>query len=241
LALKSYEKEKGASDLIAYYVHRPIEDWIVDRLRKTSVTPNQVTILANVLAYSVTALYLSGNLLLGIVLAFIVGVVDGLDGKLARAKNMATKLGKLEHAFDLLYEFSWLAALAFFINGTMNGGAPLLLGMISIILISFYRFCYDTFGKMIGSSFDTYAPFERRFRRIAGRRNLYNIHILIAVLFGAPLICLYSITIHAALTAAVYTIRVGYHLNNLDEVERDSAVDVDALGRFRSARLSSKV
>jgi phosphatidylglycerophosphate synthase len=233
LALKNYEKEKGASDFLAYYVHRPIEDWIVDRLRNTPVTPNQVTLAANVLAYSVTALYLSGNLLPGILLAFIVGVVDGLDGKLARAKNMATKLGKLEHSFDLLYEFSWLAALAFYISGIMNGRAPILLGLFSIILISFYRFSYDTFGKIVGSSFDTYAPFERRFRRIAGRRNLYNIHILIAVLFGVPLICLYTITIHAALTAVVYTLRVGYHLNNLDKAERNLAAEVDAQGRIK--------
>ena len=218
--MKSYEKEKGASDLIAYYVHRPIEDHIVNMLRNTPIIPNQVTIIANALAYIVTALYLSGYLIPGIMLALVVGVVDGLDGKLARAKNMATKLGKLEHAFDLLYEFSWLAALALYLSWSTGGGAALPLGMISIMLISFYRFLYDTFSRTVGSSFDTYAPFEQRFKRIAGRRNLYNIHILIAVLLGAPLICLYSITIHAALTAAVYALRVGYHLNNLDKVDR---------------------
>jgi len=51
-----------------------------------------------------------------------------------------------------------------------------------VVLISFYRMVYDTFGRAAGSSLDNYAPFERVFRRVAGRRNLYNIHILVGVL-----------------------------------------------------------
>lgn len=226
---EGFEKEKGPSDFLAYYIHQPIENWIVKKLRFTWVTPNQVTVATNILAYLVTILYLSGNLLSGSILSFVVGVADGIDGKLARAKNMTSNLGKLEHAFDLLYEFSWLAALAFYLSGYLNSYTPLLLGMMSIIIISFYRFTYDTFGRIIGTSFDTYAPFERHFRRIAGRRNLYNIHILLAVLFGAPLIALYSITIHAALTAIVYALRVGYHLNNLDRGERGFTSSTNAL------------
>ena len=226
---EDFEKEKGASDFLAYYIHQPIENWIVKKLRFTWVTPNQVTVATNILAYLVTILYLSGNLLSGSILSFVVGVADGIDGKLARAKNMTSNLGKLEHAFDLLYEFSWLAALAFYLSGYLNSYTPLLLGMMSIIIISFYRFTYDTFGRIIGTSFDIYAPFEKRFRRIAGRRNLYNIHILLAVLFGAPLIALYSITIHAALTAIVYALRVGCHLNNLDREERGFTSNTNAL------------
>ena len=209
-------KEKGASDLLAYYVHQPLENMIVARLMHTSVTPNQVTVATNLAAYAVAALFAVGRLVEASVLSFLVGLMDGLDGKLARAKYMATNLGKLEHAFDLLYEFTWLLALAYFLTASTGSWSHLLYGFASVTLISFYRMVYDTFGKAVGSSLDNYSPFERVFRRVAGRRNLYNIHILVGILVGSPEASLVSITVHAAITAVVYSIRAGIHLHKLD-------------------------
>ena len=216
---KRLEKAKGPSDLLAAYVHRPIENWIVLRLIDTPITPNQLTLLTNAVAYVVTALYYLGYLLPGSLLSFIVGVMDGLDGKLARAKDMMTKVGKLEHALDLLYEFSWLAALALYLSRSSGSPEPIAYAMTAIILIAFYRYCYDIFGKMMGVSLDVYGPFERVFRRVAGRRNLYNIHILVAILLGVPAIALKTITIHAALTAVVYAWRAAVHLHAADVAE----------------------
>jgi len=213
-------KEKGASDFLAYYVHHPLENRIVASLMHTPVTPNQVTIATNIAAYTVAALFAIGRLPEASALSFVVGLMDGLDGKLARAKYMATNLGKLEHAFDLLYEFTWLLALAYYLTGSKGTWAPMFYGFSSVVLISFYRMVYDTFGRATGSSLDNYAPFERRFRRVAGRRNLYNIHILAGVLLGAPEAALISITVHAAVTAMVYSLRAGLHLNRLDREQR---------------------
>jgi len=216
-------KEKGASDLLAYYVHQPLENWIVARLMHTPVTPNQVTVATNIGAYTVAALFASGRLLEGSALSFVVGLMDGLDGKLARAKYMATNLGKLEHAFDLLYEFVWLLSLAYYLTVSTGSWTYLFYGFASVTLISFYRMVYDTFGKAAGSSLDNYAPFERVFRRVAGRRNLYNIHILVGVLLGAPGAALVSITVHAAVTAVIYSVRAGTHLHRLDTEGRETA------------------
>jgi len=217
----SFEKEKGPSDLLAHYVHRPIENMIVLRLMNTRVTPNQVTVMTNLLAYVVAALYFFGHLLPGSLLSFVVGVMDGVDGKLARAKNQTSKLGKMEHAFDLLFEFTWLISLALFLHMSTGSSLPLILSMFSILFISFYRYCYDTFSRTMGMSLDIYGGFERAFRRIAGRRNLYNIHILIGVLLGVPLYSLMSITVHAGLTAIIYAWRTAKHLHSSDrEAER---------------------
>ncbi|MFQ6077484.1 MAG: CDP-alcohol phosphatidyltransferase family protein, partial [Candidatus Bathyarchaeia archaeon] len=84
---RKLEKEKGASDLLAYYIHRPIENWIVGHLVNTPVTPNQLTATTNIVAYCVTALFFFGYLLPASALSFAVGLMDGLDGKLARAKD----------------------------------------------------------------------------------------------------------------------------------------------------------
>ena len=210
-------KEKGASDFLAYYIHQPIENKLVSWLMHTPFTPNQATIVTNVAAYAVTYLFLTGHLLEGSILSFIVGIMDGIDGKLARAKDMATNLGKLEHAFDLLYEFSWIGALSYYFTQTTGSVIPLVYGLSAIVIISFYRMVYDTFGRAMGTSFDNFAPFERKFRRIAGRRNLYNIHILVFILISRPELCLITILAHAGITGVIYTIRVGYHLSVLDK------------------------
>jgi CDP-L-myo-inositol myo-inositolphosphotransferase len=219
---EDFVKEKGASDFLAYYVHQPIENWIVRKLRYTWVTPNQVTVATNILAYIVTILYLSGNLLSGSILSFAVGIADGIDGKLARAKKMTSNLGKLEHAFDLLYEFSWIAALSYSVFILTGDPASLILGTISILLISFYRYCYDTFSRVFGTSFDTYTPFEKSFRRFAGRRNLYNITILVSIIFNVSLVGLYIVMGHALITAIVYAIRVGKHLHAYDLITKNN-------------------
>jgi phosphatidylglycerophosphate synthase len=143
--------------------------------------------------------------------------MDGLDGKLARIHQRQTKLGRMEHAFDLLFEFSWLAALAFFLSRT-EGTLPLQLCTLSIMFIAFYRFCYDQFSRTMKISLDIYGRFERAFRRIAGRRNLYNLHILLGVLFNVPLYALYTILAHSAITAVVYAYRASVHMHEADKL-----------------------
>lgn len=208
---------KEASDFLAHYVHRPVENSIVRHLSETKITPNQMTILVNIVAYTATALFLLGNLLAASILTFIVGIMDGLDGKLARVRGESSKLGTMEHPFDLLFEFSWLAALGIYLSYSMESLLPLIFSMLAIIFIAFYRQVYDRFGRTMGRSLDDYGGFERKFRRMAGRRNLYNIHILIWVLIGLPFYCLVTILGHAVLTAGVYGTRVCTHMHAADK------------------------
>ena len=212
------QKKRGASDFVAHYLNRPIENKIVSLISDSLITPNQVTILTNVLAYIVTALFFSGHLLTGAILTFVVGILDGLDGKLARIRGCSTELGRMEHVFDLLYEFSWLIALAFFLSRS-QGSIPILVTACSITFIAFYRFCYDQFGRVMGVSLDVYGRFERAFRRVAGRRNIYNVYILVGALLGVPLCSLVGISFHSALTAAVYAYRAAVHLHATDKTK----------------------
>lgn len=203
---------KEASDLLAHYFHKPLENKIVSHLCETKITPNQITIAVNIVAYTVTALFLMGHLLLASLITFVVGFIDGLDGKLARVRDESTKIGTMEHPFDLLYEFSWLAALGIFLYYSLGNALPIMLAMLAIIFIAFYRHVYDRFGRTMGKSLDVYSSFERKFRRIAGRRNLYNLHILFWILLGFPLYSLITILGHAVLTGGFYTIRAFIHM-----------------------------
>jgi choline kinase/phosphatidylglycerophosphate synthase len=217
LIVEDSQKKRGASDFVAQYFNRPIENAILYHISDwLFITPNRLTIATNILAWFITYLFFSGHLGLGVLLAFVVGILDGLDGKLARIRWCSTKLGLMEHPFDMLYEFSWLVALGLFLSQS-EGLLPLGLVAGSISLIAFYRFCYDQFSRATGVSLDVYGRFERSFRRVAGRRNIYNVYILIGVLLGIPLYSLIGILLHSSLTAIVYAYRAVVHLHAIDK------------------------
>ncbi len=207
--------EKDPSDLMARFVHRPIENWAVAQLAHTKLTPNQITLVINLLAYIATALFAIGQLLSASILTLIVGLLDGFDGKLARVKGLTSRVGSLEHAFDLLFESSWILALGYY-GSHASGMKPLVLAGLSVALIAFYRSIYERFGQMAGVSLDVCDHFGSLFRRVAGRRNLYNVEILAFVLAGWPLGALYGITAHTGLTAIIYAGRSWWKLRRLD-------------------------
>jgi len=81
--LAEYSQKKcGASDFVGHYLNRPIENKIVYLISDSQITPNEVAIFTNVLAYVVTALFFFGHLLAGVILTFVVGIVDGLDARM---------------------------------------------------------------------------------------------------------------------------------------------------------------
>jgi len=188
---------------------------LVPFISKFSITPNQLTVIVNVLAYTATALFFLGHLLPASILTFVVGIADGLDGKLARVKLKSSNLGALEHSFDLLFEFSWFIALSWFLCTTQTA-APLILCMFIILFIAFYRHIYDQFRRTMGKSLDDAGNLERAFRRVAGRRNLYNIEILAGILLEVPLYSLILVLLHSAITAAVYSARAIKHTYVMD-------------------------
>lgn len=189
---------------------------MVPFISKFSITPNQLTVIVNVLAYTATALFFLGHLLPASILTFVVGIADGLDGKLARVKLKSSNLGALEHSFDLLFEFSWFIALSWFLFSTTQTAAPLILCIFIILFVAFYRHIYDQFRRTMGKSLDDAGDFERAFRTVAGRRNLYNIEILAGILLAVPLYSLIVVLLHSAITAAVYSARVIKHTYVMD-------------------------
>ncbi|HID87640.1 MAG TPA: hypothetical protein EYP55_09740, partial [Anaerolineae bacterium] len=144
--------QKRTLDVLAWYVNRPIENWITYRIADLPITPNLMSLLTYGVAFLVTFLLLSGRLLPGAILSFAVNVMDGLDGKLARVKGMATRLGQLEHSFDLLYEQSWYAALAWAVHRLRGDPLPLALGLVALLFDSLARHISMQFRQVMGVS-----------------------------------------------------------------------------------------
>ena len=210
------ETQKKTLDVMAWYVHRPIENKITWYLSELPLTPNQLTILTNVLAFFITFLFLKGYLLAASLLTFLVNIMDGLDGKQARAKGMFTKVGNLEHSLDTLYEVSWYIAFSWAIFMLTKSFLPLKLCLIMILFDAFNRHCSMQFRAVMKTPLADYAPFDRAFRRFDGRRNIYTIYIFIGVILGLPVYSLFAMMVHAILTGVVYFIRAAKHMHAAD-------------------------
>jgi len=208
--------QKKTLDVLAWYVHRPIEKKIIYYLSEWPVTPNQLTIITNIFAYLVTFLFLRGELLIASFLTLLVNILDGLDGKQARAKGIITRVGHLEHTLDTLYEQSWYIAFSWAVFVITKSLLPLELCLVMLLFDTFSRHCSMQFRMTMRVPLADYAEFDRVFRRFDGRRNIYTIYILVGVLIGLPLYSLVAMTLHAILTSMVYFIRSVKHMHSAD-------------------------
>jgi phosphatidylglycerophosphate synthase len=164
--------QKGTLDLPAY-VHAPVETALISLLCKTPISPNQITIAGLFIGVSATVAFVAGRIGLAILAALIFGIVDGLDGKQARVKIETTERGKWEHHFDYLIENSWWAAIALYLwrRGQLPDAFYLLALLIGSHLLD--EFVKRRAKIAVGRLLDDLTPFDRAFRLIAARRNIY--------------------------------------------------------------------
>ena len=204
--------QKGTLDLPAY-LHAPIESRIISQLCKTRITPNQITISGFIIGAGATAAFVLGRVGLGIIAALIFGLVDGLDGKQARVKIETTEHGKWEHHLDYLIENSWWAAIAFDLwRSSQFPNAFYLLALLigSHLLDEFVK----RRAKMAtGRLLDDLTPFDRAFRLIAARRNVYVWILACGFLLNAFPQSYAVICGWAAISAAVHLARSAWICN----------------------------
>ena len=198
--------QKGTLDLPAY-LHAPIETGVISLLCKTRITPNQITIAGLIIGCGATAAFAVGRVGLGILAALIFGIVDGLDGKQSRVKIETTERGKWEHHLDYLIENSWWATIAFHL--WRSGQSPNVFFFLALLIGSHLL---DEFAKRraklaTGRLLDDLTPFDRAFRLIAARRNVYVWVLAIGFLLNALPQSYAIICGWAAFSAAVHLVR----------------------------------
>ena len=195
--------QKGTLDFPAI-IHSRIETFLISQLCETSVTPNQLTIVTNLVAWSATVLLATGRLSWGLALAVIVGVLDGLDGKQARVKVETTKRGKLEHWFDAFFEISWWIAIAYHFHS--SGKLPAAFHYLALLLLaqavdgalkSGVRFA-------AGKSIEELGAPEQLLHFVSGRRNVFVWLLTIGFLLGAPAKAFVIMTWLAIVTAILH-------------------------------------
>jgi phosphatidylglycerophosphate synthase len=195
--------QKSVLDWPAWYIHRPIEKWIIYRLCEYSITPNQLTVVNNVAAFAAAYFFAVGAIVPAMLLALSVGVLDGLDGKQARVKVMTSEIGRIEEVFDKIYENAWYLAIAYYLVKAGFAVEPyalfgliFFLNMLDVAIGLFYK-------RKRGVQLDDAGEFERKFRVISGRRNTYIWTLL-------PFAAATALTGSAAYMRAGFAVVAGY-------------------------------
>jgi len=203
--------QKGPLDIPAWF-HAPIETFLVSRLCKTPITPNQLTLFCNVVAWTVTVLLVTGHVAWGLGLALVVGVLDGLDGKLARAKLETSNAGKLEHFFDALFENSWWLALAWHLS--VSGKLPDAFSYLGLLIGAevLNALARASIVRYYGKSISELGPFDRIFRLVGGRRNIYVWILALGLILGTVAGAFKLIAWWEAATAAIQLARAAWAL-----------------------------
>ena len=176
--------QNGTLDLPAY-IHAPIEtrNHLASLQNANHAKPNYDWRFRH--RFSATAAFALGHVGLGIVAALIFGIVDGLDGKQSRVKIETTERGKWEHHLDYFIENSWWAAIAFQL--WRSGQFPNVFYFLALLVGSrlLYEFAKRRAKMARGRLLDDVAPFDRAFRLIAARRNVYVWILACGFLLGA--------------------------------------------------------
>ena len=139
-------------------------------------------------------------------LAYAIGVLDGVDGKLARTKVETTAAGEWEHVVDYCIELSWWTALAFHFQAANS--LPLIgCWFSSSARIRSIGLAKRAVKKKLGRNLDDVSNIDRFVRCIGGRRNI-NIWILaMGLVLGDPPNAFVLICGWMAATAAVHVVR----------------------------------
>ncbi len=205
--------QKRGLDVPGAYFDSPFENLLVRALAPTRVTPNHVTLTTLALAVWVGVLFWIGHVEVGLGLALLVGILDGVDGKLARLTLTTSRLGELEHVGDFLYENSWYLALAHFLGASTGRAVFWQAGLVLVASDLLDNLAYGAVSARTGRLIDELSRFDAAFRRVGGRRNVYVWILIIAACARTLPLGFLVASLWAAITAAVHLTRAGLMLS----------------------------
>lgn len=222
-ALLTDAAQKGTLDFPAEFIHPPLENLLTKWISASTVTPNQVTTLSVLLAFLTTGLLAAGQLgtgylAAGLVIAFIVGVLDGVDGKLARVTVRCTQFGdRYEHILDVVWELTWYWALGWMLSAGGEVVGPFVLATVITFFYLLDKAATGMFKSKQGIELFDYEPVDRFFRRIGARRNTNVLLLLAGMAIGMLEEAFTCVAIWTVITAAFHWTRAIWLLSKVPQ------------------------
>lgn len=198
--------QKGTLDWPARWIHPYFENMAVKLLLPSFVTPNMITLLTGILGFWITYLFATGQMVAATIGAMLVGVLDGVDGKLARTKMLESNVGELEHLLDKAVEYSWYFAMSYYFASTY-GNAVWGLAVIAVFFAWAETVQGEFYRRLTGVQLDDAGTFEKYWRLIGGRRNTFIWSFLPFAVAGYAYEGLWMIALYSLITFFVAQFR----------------------------------
>lgn len=153
---ESLLKSREVEDPVNLWLHRPLAYGFVAAVYRTSLTPNQVTLLSLCAGIAAAACFVAGTpgaMLWGGALLWSSAILDGADGILARAKNTFSELGRaLDGTADAMVGVISVAGAAYHL-WAKQGDLGLMLAVLAalgsaILHIYLYDYYKESFMLM---------------------------------------------------------------------------------------------
>ncbi|MBW2391404.1 MAG: CDP-alcohol phosphatidyltransferase family protein [Deltaproteobacteria bacterium] len=230
---------KGATDFMTKHVYPPLVWRMVKPLAQWRVQPNTVTVVSIIATFAAIPLFAAGAWVPGIALAFVMSVLDSVDGKLARVTFTSSPQGNLlDHGTDVIHPPLWYFGWAWGLSGgdPFSGVFQASIWMLGIYVVD--RVLEQLFKVCTGRSIQDFRPIDVKLRTFSSRRNVNLVIFVVALPLGLGIPAFYAIVGWQALTAAYHLVRVlQFWDGNPDE--QDSDLDENEEGLDAAAELSS--
>ena len=170
-------------------------------LARTPVTPNQISIASLMLAVACFGCFVSGYYMVGALLAQASSIADGVDGDLARLKNMHSAFGGFMDAIlDRYSDFLILLGFTIWTAADYSGILTWAVGFLALSGMFTVTYTRARIGVQTGST----APFDRGITSMASR----DVRLLIVMVGGLLGQGLMTLVVLAVLTNTVVLLRL---------------------------------
>lgn len=143
--------------LVSYHFNRRISAVFSTLLIDKNVTPNQISNCVFFLGIlTCVPLYLSGNFLLAGIMLWIISILDGVDGELARAKGMITKKGTFIDSFlDRLFDMAIIFSIALAVSLETGSIIPWVFASVAFLGMFLDYYTIELYGNRINNNLMT--------------------------------------------------------------------------------------
>jgi phosphatidylglycerophosphate synthase len=179
---------KGVTDIVTKYAWPEPALWLTRGAAALGLSPNIVTIFGLVLTFIAGWQFYVGNLATGMVAAWLMTLLDTVDGKLARVTLTSSWLGNLlDHGNDLIHPPLWWYCLAngiSLVNPVHPGTWPACWIILGTYVVG--RVLERGFKKQYGINPFMWKQFDSRFRMIISRRNIILLFMTAGLVIQRP-------------------------------------------------------